>query len=115
MRLIRTLAICAALTAPALGLARAGETGHSVEAALIQAANTPEQHAALAAHYRAEAAEARQEAANHKSMSRSYAGTKITTKQVAQDHCSKLVELYMQQATQYDDLASEEDAAAKAK
>jgi hypothetical protein len=115
MRFIRTLVICSALVLPAFGVARAEGTDNSLEAVLIQSASTPEQHAALAAHYRAQAEQARRAAANHKSMSRSYAGMKAPLKEAGQSHCAKLTETYEQQAAQFDDLAAAEEAAAKAK
>jgi len=94
------------------GLAVADES-HSLEQLVIEMAKTPADHAALAKHYRAKAADARAAAAEHESMGKSYAAGKLSERVQMQSHCKKLSEQYNALATQYDDLAKLEEATAK--
>jgi len=93
-------------------LAKADES-HSLEQLVIEMAKTPADHAALAKHYRAKAADARAEAATHEAMGKSYASGKLTEKAKMQEHCAKLSEQYNALAAQYEEMAKLEDAAAK--
>lgn len=94
------------------GLAAAGES-HSLEQLVIEMANTPAEHAALAKHFQAKAADARAAAAEHEQMAKAYGGGKLTHRAQMEDHCKKLSAQYTALATQYDDLAKLEEAAAK--
>jgi len=94
------------------GLAAADES-HSLEQLVIEMAKTPADHSALAKHYQAKAADARAEAAEHEAMAKSYAAGKLADRVQMQDHCKKLSAQYTALATQYDDLAKLEEAAAK--
>jgi hypothetical protein len=89
---------------------------HSLEQAVVEMAQTPEQHKALAKHYRAKAEEAREEARSHDAMGRAYGGGKIADKIQMQSHCKKLSEQLSTMANEYDALAKLHDAeASKAK
>ena len=94
------------------GLAAAAES-HSLEQLVIEMADTPADHAALAKHYQAKAADARAAAVEHEAMAKSYSAGKLTERVQMQDHCKKLAAQYTALATQYDDLAKLEEAAAK--
>ena len=94
------------------GLAAAAES-HSLEQLVIEMANTPAEHAALAKHYRAQAADARAAAAEHESMAKAYGAGKLSQRAQMEEHCKKLSAQYTALATQYEDLAKLEEAAAK--
>jgi hypothetical protein len=94
------------------GFASADES-HSLEQLVVEMAKTPADHAALAKHYRAKAADARAEAATHEAMGKSYAAGKLTERVKMQEHCAKPAAQYTALAAQYEDLAKLEDAAAK--
>lgn len=94
------------------GLAAAAES-HSLEQLVIEMADTPADHTALAKHFQAKAADARAAAAEHEAMAKSYAAGKLSERVQMQDHCKKLAAQYTALATQYDDLAKLEEAAAK--
>jgi hypothetical protein len=100
-----------ALALPA-GWAAANDT-HSLEQLVVEMAQTPEQHAALAKHYRAKAEEARTEARSHEAMGRGYGGGKIAERQQMQGHCKKLSESFTAVANEYDALAKLHEAQAK--
>ncbi len=106
-RLVQTLIISAAL----LGATTAFAQGHGLEAVLIESASTPAQHAALAAHYQAQAADARAQAENHLRMAKRYGTAKNGANQ--KPHCEKLAADYEDMAKNYDALAAGEEAAAK--
>lgn len=96
---------------------RAGE-GHAIIGSVaIDAASTPEQHKALADHYRSEADAARKAAKSHKAMKDSYEVVRRGTSVGAhmEKHCDNLIQTYESQASDYDAMAAEHDAlAAKA-
>jgi hypothetical protein len=85
----------------------------SIESVLIKMATTPEQHRALADYYRGKAADARRDAANHKAMAASYAGTKLAYRLDMQEHCNKIIANDEALAKEYDALAAMHDADAK--
>lgn len=84
-----------------------------LEQVLVESASTPKQHEALAKFYRAEAAEARARAAEHKKMAGSYGGTKMAIAQAGKEHCDKLAALNESTAQEYDKLAAEHETLAK--
>ena len=51
-------------------------------------------------------AEARKEAERHRSMVKAYGGTKMTTRQEFEKHCTKLIKGYESQAEEYEALAA---------
>jgi hypothetical protein len=104
------LIACALLLQPALA---AAAESHSLEQLVIEMANTPAEHAALATHYRAQAASARAAAAEHESMAKAYSAGKLTQRAQMEEHCKKLSAQYTALATQYEELAKLEEAAAK--
>lgn len=91
-----------------------GHDGHSLEQLVIETADSPADHAALAKHYRAKAAEARAEASRHEKMSRSYyMGQKRGALDQMGRHCKKIAANSTSSAAEYDALADLHDAEAK--
>lgn len=95
------------------GLALAEEGTHSLEQVVVEMANTPAEHAALAQYYRAKAEDALAEARRHESMGRSYTGGKITQRQRMKRRCQKLSEKQAQIADEYMALAKLHEEEAK--
>lgn len=89
------------------------EGDHDLEEVLIESASTPAQHEALASHFHAKAAEARREAQRHRSMAKSYGGTKLAIAEAQRKHCNDLAESLDEQAKLYDELAAGHEADAK--
>lgn len=112
MHRIGAALLCGAIAVtPALGLADADAT---LEELVVEMAETPHQHAALARYYRARAEEARTEAIRHDRMGRSYRGRKRIVERVRmRKHCQKISEQYSTMATEYDELAKLHDGEAK--
>lgn len=96
---------------PGLAAAEGGE--HSLEQLVVEMAQTPAQHAALANHYRGKAAQARAEAAEHDAMGKAYFGGKLTDRQRMQEHCKKLSAQNSAMAAEYDALAKLHDEQSK--
>ncbi len=94
-------------------LASAGEDTHSLEQLVIEMADSPADHAALAKHFRAKAAAARAEAARHESMGRVYVGGKLALRSQMQAHCRKLAAQNTALADEYEALAKLHDEEAK--
>ena len=102
------------------GLAVA-EEHESLEQLVVEMAKTPAEHAALASHYRAEAAKAQAGVREHEAMARSYMpsgqskiswGT-IKQRQKMADHCKRLSQASESMAKEYDALAKLHDEEAK--
>ena len=109
MRLFRTLVLSMALLGAGPILAQA--ENHGLAEVLAGTASTPEQHQALADHYRSEATKARSQAELHRRMEKRYGTTKTGAQQ--KPHCAKLAANLDDMATQYDALAAGHDAQAK--
>jgi hypothetical protein len=95
------------------GSAGAEEQGDSLELLVVEMAQTPAEHAALAKHYRAKADSARALAQRHQSMGRAYVGGKSTQGRQFQNHCRKIAEQQEAMAQEYDALAKLHDEEAK--
>ncbi len=95
------------------GLALAGDDGHSLEQMVVEMAHTPADHAALAAHYRAKAAEARDEATRHEKMARTYGMQKMGAANQMGSHCKKIAANSTETAAEYDALAQLHEAESK--
>jgi len=102
-RIALTVLAGALALSPALALADEGS--HSLEQLVVEMADTPSDHAALASHYRAKAAAARAEAAKHESMGRTYSGGKFFQRTAMQSHCKKIAADNAAVATEYEELA----------
>ena len=86
----------------------------SVEELVVEMANTPAEHAAVARYFRAKAEDARGEMRMHQGMARSYGGGKLGTRIQLKAHCDKLAEQYGAAAAEYEELAKLHDAQATA-
>jgi hypothetical protein len=87
-----------------------------LEELAIEGADTPAQHEALAAHFKAKAADARAEAKRHESMAKSYARrSKPVQAADMQRHCKKLAEHANSTAAEYDAMAKVHEDQAKKK
>ena len=110
-RMIATLAAgCLLALAPAVGWAQASGSADLLQV-MVDSANTPAQHQALARYFRARAAEAKALAETHQAMSRSYSG-KPGEIRTMNKHCDQIAKLNQDLAAQYDSLAKAEEAAA---
>ncbi len=87
--------------------------GHSLEQLVEEMAQTPADHAALAAHYRAKAAEARADASSHEKMAKSYGLQKHGAADPMKQHCKKIAANSRATAAEYDSLAKLHDEKAK--
>jgi hypothetical protein len=105
---------CLLALAPSAGWAQ-GSSGGSGDLlqVLVESADTPAQHQALARYFRAKAADAKALAELHVAMSRSYAG-KPGELRAMRKHCDEIVKLNQELAAQYESLAKAEEAAAAA-
>ncbi len=95
------------------GFASAEESGASIEQLLVDMADTPADHAALAKYYRAKAADERAAAGTHQAMGRSYGGGKMAQRQQLEGHCKKISEQNTATAAEYEALAKLHEEAAK--
>jgi hypothetical protein len=100
-----TAFLTAFLAAPAISQA----PQHDIEHLVVEMASTPQEHQAVAGHYRMRAQEARDEARRHQEMGRIYAARRGTTPQVGRQHCERLAQKYNEIATDFDALAELHD------
>jgi len=107
-----TAALIFGVLALSPGVSLAEEAGHSLEEVVVEMANTPAEHAALARHFRAKAEQARSEAQRHEGMARAYGAGKLTQRQNLKRHCQGLAEKSTAMAVDYEALAKfhEEEA-----
>jgi hypothetical protein len=112
---MRSLRIAVALAAALafVGVPAFGQGEHDLEQVLIESADTPAEHQALAAHFRAKAAAARAEAKDHRSMAESYGGTKLVVAAAQRKHCNDIAASLEAQAKSYDELAAAHAAEAE--
>jgi hypothetical protein len=100
-----SLAVLAAALALTLG-STPGAAGdeHSLVDVLVQSADTPQEHQALADHYRKRAESLRTAAERHRSMGAHYGGNEAM-RRAAKRHCDEMAKLDEQLAGQYEELA----------
>lgn len=77
----------------------------SLEAVVVEMADTPEEHRALAAYYQDKATAAKARAEHHRSMAKHYVATKMRERQRMQAHCIALAEADEKAAAEYEKLA----------
>jgi len=111
--LVACLALFGVLALPP-SIAWAESGSDPLEEHAIAAAQTPGDHEALAAHYRAMAAEARVDSARHRSMGRAYGGGKQGTR-TANFHCKRISAHFASIAMEYEELAKLHEAEARSK
>jgi len=112
----RTIAVTAMggllALAPVWSSAQASASAEqSLEDLLIENADTPEEHQALARYFRTKAEDARSLAEKHRAMGRSYRQRPRPLPTMKQ-HCDRIAELSEELAAQYDALAEAEEEAA---
>lgn len=106
--LVTALALVA-LAAPLGSLAQGAPpeaSSPALEALLVEFANTPSEHRALATYYRGKAADARAEAASHRSMAKHYGAGKLIQRDAMKKHCEGLAQKLEGVAAEYDQLAA---------
>ena len=108
---IRLLMISAALLFAMPAAVHAGDP--TLEEALVQSADTPQDHATLAKHFRAKAEEMRRSATRHRRMAETYSGHKHLKRDMQKKHCQNLAELNEKMAAEYEALAEGHEEAAK--
>jgi len=100
--------------APAAAWAQTpASTTQHLEHLMIDNADTPAEHQALARYYRMKAADAKSLAEEHRAMAKSYTQGKPGEVAAMKKHCDKIATLNEELAGQYEELAKGEDAAAK--
>ena len=113
----RTMAVLAA--AMLVALVPAGSqaqtpsaTSQHLEHLMVDNADTPAEHQALARYYRMKAGDAKSLAEEHRAMAKGYNGKPGQVRSMKK-HCDRIAELNQELAAQYESLAAGEDAAAK--
>lgn len=112
-----TIAIALALGALALsaGPSLAGTDAPTLELFVIEMAQTPAQHTALAQYYRGKAADARSEQSRHEQMAKGYGAKRVTQQMRMKEHCQAIVKDLADMAKTYDEMATEHENEAKTK
>ncbi len=110
------IAIALALGAFALSAGPSFADGNSpsLEQFVIEAAETPAQHTALANFYKASAAEARAEATRHNQMGRAYGPGRMSEHQRMKEHCDEIAKNFTATAKAFDGMAAAHEKAAAA-
>jgi hypothetical protein len=90
------------------------DDANSLEGLVVEMADAPAEHAAVARFFRAKAEDARKEMRLHQGMGRSYGGGKLGTRIELKSHCDKLAEQYAAVAAEYEELAKLHEAQATA-
>lgn len=112
MRTFFLLSLAAALVsgvAPTVALA----DNVGLEEIVVQMADTPEDHEALASYYRSKAGSLRDEAAMHRAMGKRYMSGNIANRSAMQKHCENIAEQNEKAAREYEALAKQHAAQAK--
>lgn len=111
----RTIALltmgCVLALAPGAVLADDDMATQHLEHLMVENANTPAEHQALARYYRMKAADAKSLADEHRAMGKSY-HAKPGEMRKMKNHCDRIAELNEELAAQYERLAKGEEAAA---
>ncbi len=113
----RTIAILTAgsilALAPAGAWAQARDSSvQHLEHLVVESADTPAEHQALARYFRMKADDARSLAAEHRAMAKRYHGHPGERRHMKK-HCDRIATLNEELATEYESLAKGEEAAAK--
>jgi hypothetical protein len=110
----RWIPIALSLSLAALPSVSLADEPKSLEELVVDMADTPAEHAAVAAHFRHKAERARAAAKRHESMGRSYGGGKLQSRVQMSEHCRRLAEQNAATAAEYEALAKLHDDLAKA-
>ncbi len=110
VRVLRLLVLGGLLLAgPSVGWA----ADQALDPAQVEAARTPDQHAALARHFRARAAEAKQLAEASLALGKAYAKTNSSDRTAQAALCQQLATEYEELTHYYEALAETEEAASQ--
>lgn len=96
------LAVIVLIASPLAGWA---DDAASLEQLVAEMAESPAQHASLADYYRHKAEGARDQAAIHVKMARSYEGGRFTARNKMKDHCRAIAKNNEAMAEQYEAMA----------
>ena len=88
--------------APGATTAQSSDTG--LEHVVVEMADTPAEHQALAQHFTALAERARADVRRHEELARVYATTRNSSRQLS-NHCEQLAQKFGEIAAEYDELA----------
>lgn len=83
-------------------------------AARVSAAKTAADHEAIAAYYRAQAAEDAKQVKHHEAMLKAYDNVAGVSKEIMRQHCQRLITSYRQAQEAFEGLAAEQEKLAKA-
>ena len=114
MSAIRALVLSISLAFLLVPTVSSAQADDSLEKVLIESGSTPADHQALAAHYRAKAAEAKQAAERHRKMTMWY-GSKNPVAVKQSGHCKRIAAKFDELAKDFEELAAGHEAEAKAK
>lgn len=95
------------------GFAFAEESGASIEQLVVDMADTPANHAAVAKFYREKAEDERAAAYTHQAMGRSYSRAKMASERKLEAHCNRISELNKATAEEYEAVAKLHEEASK--
>lgn len=116
MRMIQSLlfALTLLLSGTAAVDALAQDSGHgSLEQLVVESAESPKQHEALASFYSGKAKEMRESAAEHRSMGNAYSANKMVQRDRMRKHCSDLAANFDKAADDFEAMAKVHEEAAK--
>lgn len=87
--------------------------GGELDVFLVEQADTPQEHAALAAHFRDKAERQRGMAEHHRRMMEGYRHEKLALTRKQREHCRKLIRLNEELAAEYEAMAENHAAEAE--
>lgn len=117
MRILQSLVLALTLLlsgAAAVDAQAAQHGAHgSLEQLVVESADTPKQHEALASYYRGKAEHMRSMAEEHRSMGKAYGANKMVQRDRMRQHCNDLAANFDKAAEEFDAMATGHETAAK--
>lgn len=104
---VLTLALLATAAVSAHAQMRhgAGQGQADLERLVVESADTPDEHQALAGYYQGKAEHMRDMAGRHQSMGKAYAATKMMERERMKRHCEEAAASFEKAATEFDAMA----------
>lgn len=93
------------VAAPGAASAEVHEGHTSLEQLVVESAETPQEHEALARYYQEKAERMRRLSAEHRSMGAAYGAGKMRQRERMKEHCSELAEDFEEAAEEYEAMA----------